>query len=310
MPKTKAKTEAFKLLASSFEKKYKDLLTVFEEKHGESLTWVREKGINVEDVARQTGRSVVAGTAAGVMLLSSGLSPTKELPGVFQQRELLPGTIKPSVTAGKDRTDELRKELLGKLPHEVRPLTKEEERKIEQAVYKILGVRVKAELQGYRLNTSYGYIGTESHLTRYPGDTFDSHFDSEVARANYSRTGMAGGRGAYGYFAPNRQSLTARDAEMEKFYLVVQTFDSPNWGQANAWQWFKHRRMLAINPLTGQAVIGDIADAGPALSTGKHFGGSPEVMDGLGLYPPKAKQGVLFLFLDDSEASKPLGVLQ
>ena len=68
--------------------------------------------------------------------------------------------------------------------------------------------------------------------------------------------------------------------------------------------------MIAINPQNGKAVVGVIADAGPAKFTGKHFGGSPEVMTHLELIYGKKKGKVILYFVDDPENKIPLGPVQ
>ena len=65
--------------------------------------------------------------------------------------------------------------------------------------------------------------------------------------------------------------------------------------------------MLVVNPLTGQAVVSDIADAGPAVWTGKHLGGSPEVMHFLGFADGPRKGAVLYFFINDLDDKIPLG---
>jgi len=61
-----------------------------------------------------------------------------------------------------------------------------------------------------------------------------------------------------------------------------------------------------VNTVNGNAVVGDIADAGPAAWTGKQFGGSPEVMSALG-GKKYTKGKVLIFFIDDPENKVPLG---
>ena len=67
------------------------------------------------------------------------------------------------------------------------------------------------------------------------------------------------------------------------------------------------RKMIAINPHNGKAVVGVVADAGPAKFTGKHFGGSPEVMTHLNLIYGKKKGKVILYFVDDPNDEIPLG---
>lgn len=61
-----------------------------------------------------------------------------------------------------------------------------------------------------------------------------------------------------------------------------------------------------VNVENGNAAVAVVGDAGPASWTGKHFGGSPEVMNALG--GPKYKKGrVLLYFVDDPKNKIPLG---
>jgi hypothetical protein len=68
--------------------------------------------------------------------------------------------------------------------------------------------------------------------------------------------------------------------------------------------------MLVVNTKTGQAIVTDIADAGPAVFTGKHLGGSPEVMYFLGLHKGSRKGPVLYFFIDDPDDKIPLGPIK
>src|SRR6266566_2772080 len=65
------------------------------------------------------------------------------------------------------------------LPDTVQPLTLLQEETIAQTLTRHFGFRVTPYLQHKRLNTSYGYIGQEQHLARFPGDTMTNHFDTE-----------------------------------------------------------------------------------------------------------------------------------
>ncbi len=167
-----------------------------------------------------------------------------------------------------------------------------------------LGVTGTAELDGHRLLHQYGLIGTEQHLKRYPGDSLGKHDELQSA-------GVAPGKGAWGYFAPSASELTETDIQREKYYVAVQTLYLPEWrdNQPDVKEWYKYRKMVVINPENGQAVVAVIADAGPAKWTGKVFGGSPEVMQQLGLHEGSRKGKVIMLFLNDPEDKVPLGPL-
>jgi hypothetical protein len=164
---------------------------------------------------------------------------------------------------------------------------------LEQIIKNTIGVNVKATLEGEHLNTTYGYIGLEQHLMRYPGDNV---------------TYMAPGKGAWGYFAGSKSTLTQDDVEREKWYVVVQTLYLPDWEKRLSYlrDWYKYRKVLVVNTVNGNAVVGDIADSGPAAWTGKQFGGSPEVMESLG-GSRYTKGQVLIFFVDDPTNQIPLG---
>lgn len=189
------------------------------------------------------------------------------------------------------------------LPKEVVELTPDQEAQVETTLSEFFKLPIKATLDGKRLNRSYGYIGAEQHLMRFAGDTIDSHFATESERNEYGASGLAPGRGAWGYID---------DVEREKYYLAVQTFLSPGWNENTneLYAFFKFRKMLIVNAENGKAMVVVIGDAGPAPWTGKHLGGSPEVMRYLERVDGSAKGPVLYFFIDDPENKVPLGPIQ
>ncbi|MBI2008442.1 hypothetical protein HYS82_02190, partial [Candidatus Amesbacteria bacterium] len=74
--------------------------------------------------------------------------------------------------------------------------------------------------------------------------------------------------------------------------------------------WYKYRKVVVVNSANGKTVIAVVADSGPAAWTGKHFGGSPEVMADLKLNVGKQKGPVIMFFVDDPENKVPLGPLE
>ena len=106
--------------------------------------------------------------------------------------------------------------------------------------------------------------------------------------------------------------MTKSLEETEKWYAVVQTLYLPDW-KTNTKRlsgWYKFRRTVVINPVNGKAIVTAIADAGPSWWTGKHFGGSPEVMAYLKLNTGMQKGPVLVFFLEDSQNLLPLGPVE
>jgi hypothetical protein len=237
----------------------------------------------------------------GLMLLGT--------PGLAVPINHQPDQNNVQIAAATSKNVRLQKELEKQVPQEMRSLTPEEEQKIAQTINNNLGIKVAAEIEGKRLNRSYGLIGAEQHLYRYPGDTLEAHARSASDWAMFGKSGIAPGLGAWGYFAPSKAAFTNEDDERERWYMAAQTFLAPGFSERTAEyrNFFKYRKMLIVNPKTGQAVVADIADAGPAEFTGKHLGGSPEVMHELGLAEGPRKGAVLYFFIDDSNNKIPLG---
>lgn len=195
------------------------------------------------------------------------------------------------------------------VPEEPRPLNEKETTEVTQILSREFDFKVTPTLNRIRLERNYGLIGGEQHLYRYPGDSLYAQMDNTLDWAKYGDAGMAPGLGAWGYFAPSKQEFTEKDNQREKYYLAIQTFLAPGFAEnvAKYRDFFKFRKMLVVNPKTGQAVVADIGDAGPAEWTGKHLGGSPEVMDALGLAGGPRKGPVLYFFIDDAGDRIPLG---
>jgi hypothetical protein len=192
------------------------------------------------------------------------------------------------------------------LPDKPKVLTVGEEKALEQGILELTKIPVKASLEGEHLNVNYGYIGAEQHLFRFPGDTLSQHGSPEI-----QKEGIAPGLGAWGYFAFSRREMTANLYETEKWYGVVQTLYLPDWNTRQPYlrDWYRYRKILIVNTVNGNAVVAAVADSGPAAWTGKHFGGSPEVMEYLG--GARYKKGpVLVLFVDDPQNQIPLGPVE
>lgn len=296
------KTKTFEDLSQKFEKRRSSHVEELKEKHKGALTWAKKKGIKVEEITKNSAKGLAAGVAAGAIMVSPGLSVGQELEQTVNtekeiRKEISGVTIKDSVKSRKDVTSEVKTILEGENLYS--------ENNISTKLTNILKIPVKAELNGIRLNKTYGIIGYESHLTRYPGENLSAHFESNLDYKKYGQASMAGGPGAWGYIASSKQLLTQRDIDREKYYLVAQTFLSPNWGQKDVKDWFRHRKIVVVNPKSGQVVVGVLEDAGPDPSTGNSFGGSPEVMEALGF--SGGGSNVLFYFVDDPKDKIPLG---
>ena len=195
------------------------------------------------------------------------------------------------------------------LPEEVRPLIPQEEDKIAAYLSGTFHISVLPELNGIKLNRSYGLIGKEQHLRRYPGDSINQHFDNPGDAALFGPDGTAPGLGAWGYFTDSKGQITEEGKLREKYYIAVPTFLAPGFNQnvGKFGLFFKYRKMLVVNPENGKAIIADIADAGPAEWTGKNLGGSPEVMHYLERVDGAQRGPVLYFFVNDPNDTIPLG---
>ncbi len=263
--------------------------------------WIAKNKSITQNLFDKHLKNVAVGSLGGLMLLTT--------PGLYIPPQPTLLNNGPKISSTEDKNALLKTELINKVPSEMRNLTSEEEKAIAEVVYKDLNIKVSGELEGKRLNRSYGLIGGEQHLYRYPGDNVYAHAKNAQDWAMFSSAGIAPGLGAWGYFAPSQSQMTKEDDEKERWYIAVQTFLSPGFSErvAEYRDFYKYRKMLVINPKTGQAVVANIADAGPAEWTGKHLGGSPEVMYELGLANGPRKGGVVYMFIDDPNNQIPLG---
>ncbi len=289
------KSQHYLKLHSKWLKRHKKLKREIESKHQEAINWISDA---------LPAKEKLASGAVGALMLSNSLPSIVTIPNI----EII--QTKAETVQKVDKTDQMRGQLALILPKEMRALTPGEEEIIGHILSSNLGMTVSAEINDRRLNRSYGLIGAEQHLVRYPGDTMAGHLDNNVVANNFVySSGMAPGRGAWGYFAKTKADFGKQAKEQEKWYIAVQTFLAPDYATrlSHYRDWFKFRKMLLVNPKTGQSVVTDIGDAGPAQWTGKHLGGSPEVMQALGYHTGPRKGAVLYFFIDDPGDTIPLG---
>jgi len=276
----------------------------FSETFSQADKLLREKGLDPGKVREHSARIIGAGAMAGTLLLTSPQN-VKSLPTPHEIIETVT-KVKNEADGAKSAQQLLSDSLKSILPQKVRPLNRNEEKILEQVFENILEVKSRASLEGEHLNTTYGNIGIEQHLRRYPTDALSTHGEEDI-----SKSGMAPGLGAWGYFATSKEDLTPELADKERWYAVVQTLYLPDWEirQPYLKDWYKYRKVLIVNADNGQAVVASIADSGPAAWTGKNFGASPEVMKFLGGSNYK-KGPVIVFFVDDPENKVPLGPVE
>ncbi len=292
MPPKKRRSH-FEHLKKTWSKRQKHLHQKIWADHHESLTWLQ----------KSSTQFMLSSLASLIMMAQPTLASVE--PVSTPQKDKAPKEI------SVDKKQSLIQDLKSVLPEEVVPLTEDQEQKVEHVLLRHFHIPVKAVYEGKRLNRSYGLIGAEQHLMRYPGDTMATHFQTP-AEETFAPSGMAPGRGAWGYFAPSYEALTQKDIEREKYYIAAPTFLAPGFNENvnEYYMWFKYRKMLVVNPENGKAMVVCIGDAGPAEFTGKHLGGSPEVMRYLERVNGGQKGPVLYYFIDDPEDKIPLGPVE
>lgn len=306
--KIKGKAEAVR---SKLKLKHLEAKQTFSKKYPQVEKYLKKKGIELSKVREHSAKVIGAGAIAGTLLLA----PPKADRALPAPHEIV---SKLKILGEASQVPNLPKKVFLEglkeiLPQKPRPLTREEEKKLERLFEEVIGISARAALEGEHLNTTYGYIGAEQHLRRYPGDMLSNHAPESDDYGGDNpdeilKEGIAPGLGAWGYFASSEEALTEDLEETERWYAVVQTLYLPDWGKRQPYlrDWYKYRKVLIVNTKNGNAVVAAIADSGPAAWTGKHFGGSPEVMDYLGGSRYK-KGAVLLFFVDDPENKIPLG---
>lgn len=302
---THGKRDYINELRKNFAEREKSIREKVRRDHSTHLEFLEKRGLNLENLREASARRVATGALAGLMAITP-------VSGLDQQVGAKPNTQlgqAQAVVGVEDAGYKLAHELKKVIPAGSQNLASEQEQQVSNIIAEVLNVRATPELEGRRLNRTFGLIGAEQHLYRFPGDTIFDHAKTPTEFAMYGGSGIAPGLGAYGYWARSREALTPEMVEQEKWYVVAQTFLAPGFKEnpnATA-KFFKYRKFIVINPDTGQAIVGDLGDAGPAEFTGKSFGGSPEVMHYLGYGGGPRKGRVIFYFLDDPQNKIPLG---
>src|SRR5258708_5364522 len=163
------KTSSYEKLRDKWVKRHRTLSKRLIDGNKDSIEWLKTHS-----------KQLAVGSAASAILLTSPVG----------------STLGPQQASSFQTTEQIGRETflvsdLSKLvPQEVRELTPIEEEKLANALSRDFGVDAKVGINGIRLNRTYGMIGQEQHLARFPQDTMDTHFDNAKDAALYAREGM------------------------------------------------------------------------------------------------------------------------
>ena len=300
MSKNNSSKTDFQNLSKNLEKLRDHTVDAFKETHQKATKWIEDNDVEIKNI-RKKSKSIVASASLAASLL---LSPAPQS-NILTSKEIKSKLLDHGYIGVEDLENSVSKNISSYVPDKSGHASNENEEKISKIILDEFGIKAVPQYEGERLNHSIGWMGYEQHLKRFPGDSIHGHDEEQQA-------GIAPGLGAWGYFAYSSADFDNEDYMKEKYYFAVQTLYLPHWKSdlSRLVKWYKHRKMIAINPENGKAVVGVIADAGPAKFTGKHFGGSPEVMTHLELIYGKKKGKVILYFVDDPNNEIPLGPVQ
>ena len=184
----------------------------FKKKYPHAEKYLKEKGVELGKVRQHSAKIIGASALTGSLMLLTP-SEAKALPSPQEVIDKFKDDFKSSDKA--DPQGLLVENLEHVLPAYTRPLGRNEEKFLEQLFSNIIGINARASLEGEHLNTTYGLIGAEQHLPRYPGDVAQNH--------EMPHLGITPNRGAWGYFAKSKDTTTDNLEEKEIWYSVVQT---------------------------------------------------------------------------------------
>ena len=202
-------------------------------------------------------------------------------------------------------SDEELNDVLGKLQTVLTlppgQLDRESELYLEQQMSEMLGFEVNNSLDGHHLLYNTGKVKALPHLKRHPTDTLETH--GEYAHAKMSKK-----RGAFGWFL-EQGAVTAMTTQLEKYFIALQLFYFTEWATdtKNTKSWYKHRKMVIINPFDALAVVCAVGTIGPRIPVRYQFGASPETIIEGKFWSTQSNGRAIVLFVDDPQNTVPLG---
>src|SRR3989344_7116843 len=162
--KVDAAREKAEALRQKLKVKQFEVRDEFAQKYPKAKKYLEKKGLDLGRVREHSAKIIGASALAGVLLLSPPKGQ-KALPPAHEVVERLK-TVDESTQSPEAPKKVLIESLKEVIPEKPRPLSREEEKNLEQVFEGVIGIKARATLEGEHLNTTYGYIGAEQHLRR------------------------------------------------------------------------------------------------------------------------------------------------
>ncbi|MCB9812888.1 MAG: hypothetical protein H6772_00635 [Pseudomonadales bacterium] len=266
--------------------------TDFSKGNTDLLEWLHDRNLKIENLGKitdsdQTNIESAANSVDSQVIEKFAKEPTEK--------------VKLETEISLEEYDAIFEKLVNLLVLPAGQLERESELYLEQQLTDLLGFDVAAKLDDQQLNHSTGLLGPEPHLKRYPNDELKNHDDVLEA-------GIANARSAFGWFV-NHGQITPEATQFEKYYFSLQLYHLETWSShyKELKEWYKFRKMIAINPMEKIAVVGVVGNIDHESQLKKQFGASPEIIREGMIWSPKSRGKILLMFVDDPENKVPLG---
>ena len=134
-------------------------------------------------------------------------------------------------------------------------------------------------------------------------DTHEKH--------TYTHALLDSKRSTYGWFL-EQGAVTEQSELLEKYFVALPLYFFPDWQQDHKQtkQWYKHRKLVLINPIENMLVVVAVGAIGPTIPSRYQCGASPEVIIEGKFWTAAASGKSLLLFVDDPNNTVPLGPQQ
>ena len=147
----------------------------FDQKYPHVKKFFSDHGLDFSKIREHSSKVIATGALSGALLFTPPIMP-KSLPNpteIIKSLDQLSENSIPSDPIPKNEV--LTAQMQNYLPGQVGPLTRSQEKNLEKIFLDTIGISARGTLEGEHLNTTYGLIGAEQHLIRYPGDTLSAH---------------------------------------------------------------------------------------------------------------------------------------